>query len=68
MTRYTFTEITPDRGCALYAVASNNSATYILTSGRAIDMYADYCDKYNRVPSSRWFHKHFNFTTRRHED
>ena len=58
---YTFLEITSDHSYEKRAYASDNKATYILTSAYAHDMYTDYLDKYYREPSSRWFNKHFQF-------
>ena len=56
-----FIEITSDKGIEYHSHASDNSATYILTSAYAHDLYDDYVDKYDRLPSSRWFNRHFNF-------
>ena len=56
-----FIEITSDKGIEYHSHASDNSATYILTSAYAHDLYDDYVDKYNRLPSSTWFNRHFKF-------
>ena len=56
-----FKEVTDDRGYQKYCYASNNSATYILTSAYAHDMYTEFVDKYSRIPSAHWYRKHFNF-------
>lgn len=56
-----FKEVTNDRGYQRPCYASNNSATYILTSAYAHDMYFEFVDKYNRIPSAQWYRKHFNF-------
>lgn len=57
----TYLEITPDHGAALRFYASDNSATYILTSARAHDAVTLYREKYGRCPSSRWYRRHFCF-------
>ena len=56
-----FIEITSDKGIEYHSHASDNSATYILTSAYAHDMYYDFVQKYGRIPSSKWYHRHFNF-------
>ena len=56
-----YKEVTNDRGCQTYRYASNNAATYILTSAYAHDMYSEFVDKYGRIPSAQWYRKHFNF-------
>ena len=56
-----YKEVTNDRGYKWERYASNNSATYILTSAYAHDMYSEFVDKYNRIPSAQWYRKHFNF-------
>lgn len=61
MANNTYKEITDDRGIAKRCYASDNYATYILTSAYAHDMYAEYMRKYDRQPSSRWYNKHFSF-------
>lgn len=58
----TFKEITEDNGTSKICTASDNSATYILTSAMAKDKYSDYVERYDRLPSSRWYNKHFRFT------
>ena len=61
MRTHIYKEVTNDRGCLTYCYASNNAATYILTSAYAHDMYSEFVDKYSRIPSARWYHRHFNF-------
>ena len=56
-----YKEVTNDRGYQTYCYASNNAATYILTSAYAHDMYFEFVDKYERVPSSQWYRRHFDF-------
>ena len=56
-----YKEVTKDRGYKKYCYASNNAATYILTSAYAHDMYSEFVQKYGRIPSSKWYHRHFNF-------
>lgn len=56
-----FLEITNDRGVRLTCGASNNNAEYILTSARARDAYHEYVDRYDRLPSSKWYRSHFAF-------
>lgn len=57
----TYKEITSDKGCKWYCYATDNSATYILTSSLAHDRYLSYAHKYGRIPSAQWYRKHFNF-------
>ena len=61
MKTHIYKEITNDKGCNWERCASDNNATYILTSAYAHDMYSEFVDKYNRIPSSRWYRKNFNF-------
>lgn len=56
-----FKEVTNDKGYQKPCYASNNAATYILTSAYAHDMYSEFVEKYGRIPSSQWYRKHFNF-------
>ena len=56
-----YKEITSDKGCKWERYASNNFATYILTSAYAHDMYSEFVQKYDRIPSAQWYHRHFNF-------
>ena len=56
-----FKEVTDDRGYQKHCSASDNSATYILTSAYAHDMYSEFVQKYDRIPSARWYRKHFSF-------
>ena len=61
MRTHIYKEVTDDRGYQSHCHASNNSATYILTSANAHDMYSEFVDKYGRVPSSQWYRRHFDF-------
>ena len=61
MRTHIYKEITSDKGCEWERYASDNSATYILTSAYAHDMYSEFVDKYGRIPSARWYHRHFSF-------
>ena len=61
MKTHIYKEVANDRGYKKYCYASNNSATYILTSSYAHDMYSEFVDKYGRIPSSQWYHRYFNF-------
>ena len=56
-----YKEVTADKGYQRYCHASNNYATYILTSAYAHDMYSEFVQKYGRIPSSKWYRKNFNF-------
>lgn len=56
-----YKEVTNDKGAAQRCSASDNMATYILTSAYAHDLRNDYLARYNRVPSSRWYNRHFTF-------
>ena len=58
---FTFKEVTRDHGYEKHVYASDNCATYILTSSLAHDRYEDYVDKYNRQPTSRWYNRNFSF-------
>lgn len=57
-----YKENTSDRGCIKTCTASDNFAEYQLTSAYAHDLYTDFVERYNRVPSSNWYNKHFSFT------
>lgn len=57
----TYKEVTNDRGVAERSCASDNMATYITTSAYAHDLLNAFIRKYNRMPSSRWYNKHFRF-------
>lgn len=57
----TFIEVTSDRGWAKECCASNNYATYILTSAKMHDLLSDYRAKYGCWPSSQWYHRHADF-------
>ena len=61
MKTHIYKEVTDDRGYQSHCHASDNFATYILTSASARDMYDEFVDKYGRIPSSQWYRKHFNF-------
>ena len=61
MKAHMYKEVTNDNGYKSYYHASDNNATYILTSAYAHDMYSEFMDKYSRLPSSRWYRKHFDF-------
>lgn len=56
-----FKEITDDHGCAMKCSAADNFATYIITSAYGHDNINDYERKFNRLPSSRWYNRHFQF-------
>ena len=56
-----YKEITSDKGSKWERYASDNFATYILTSAYAHDLYDDYVEKYGRFPSSQWYRRHFSF-------
>lgn len=57
-----YKENSSDRGCQISRYASDNNATYILTSAYAHDLYSEYMRKHNRIPSSRWYNRHFSFS------
>ena len=61
MKTHIYKEVTNDRGYQLPCYASNNAATYILTSAYAHDMYSEFVKKYGRIPSSKWYRRHFDF-------
>ena len=62
MKNRTYIECTGDRGCAKECSASDNWATYILTSARMKDLLSEYQYKYgSRWPSSQWYHRHARF-------
>ena len=61
MRTHIYKEVTNDKGYQKYCYASDNSATYILTSAYAHDMYFEFVQKYSRIPAARWYRKHFNF-------
>lgn len=60
-----FQEITSDHGCAQTCYASDNNATYIITSARGHEMITEYRDKYffqgRFWPTAAWYHKHFTW-------
>lgn len=57
-----YVEETDDKGLPIHRFASNNNAEYILKSAYAHDLYDDYVFRFGRIPSSKWYHKNFNFT------
>lgn len=57
----TFQEITDDHGVSKRVFASNNNATYIITSARARDLCSEFVEKWNRNPSSSWLNSNFRF-------
>ena len=61
MKTHIYKEVTNDRVYQLPCYASNNAATYILTSAYAHDMYHEFVGKYGRIPSSQWYRRHFDF-------
>ena len=61
MKRNIYKEVTSDNGNEWRCFASDNYATYILTSSHAHDLYIKYRQRYERIPSARWYNKHFNF-------
>lgn len=56
-----YKEITDDCGYAMTCTASDNFATYIITSAYGHDLLNDYKRRYERRPSSRWYNRHFQF-------
>ena len=56
-----YREITSDNCYKWACYASDNCATYILTSSYAHDLYITFRQRFERLPSSRWYNKHFNF-------
>ena len=61
MKLYIYKEVTSDNGNEWSCYASDNYATYILTSSHAHDLYIRYRQRYERIPSAKWYNKHFNF-------
>ena len=61
MKRNFYKEVTSDNGNKWICYASDNYATYILTSSHAHDLYIKYRQRYERFPSAKWYNKHFNF-------
>lgn len=61
MRSHSYQEITSDKGCKWYCYASDNSATYILTSSLAHDRYLTFVSRFDRIPTAQWYRKHFNF-------
>ena len=56
-----YQEITDDRGYTLPCGASDNRAIYWITSAMGHDLVREFEDRYHRVPTSRWFNRHFRF-------
>lgn len=56
-----YKEITEDNGIRQSCSARDNLATYIVTSAHAHDLIREYIRKYDRLPSAKWYNKHFNF-------
>ena len=56
-----FIEDTSDRGWEKKVHASNNNATYILTSAQMHDLYQDYVDRYGKLPTAAWYHRYAQF-------
>lgn len=57
----TYKEITNDNGYAKQCNASNNEATYIITSSLGHDLYNEFVQKHDRLPSSSWYNRNFRF-------
>ena len=57
----TFIEITSDKGYAKSVAASNNGAEYIIASAKMHDLYNDYVERYNRIPTAAWYRRHAQF-------
>lgn len=57
----TYKEITADRSFTERNCSSDNMATYITTSAYAHDLINSFVRKYDRMPSSRWYNRHFKF-------
>ena len=56
-----FQEETNDRGYAKRCYANDNRAVYIVTSSYGHDVYNEFVQKYERLPSSRWLNKKMRF-------
>ena len=41
--------------------ASDNQATYILSSALALDAHSEYVARYQRIPPAAWYNRHFSF-------
>ena len=61
----TFVENTPDKGWKKIAYARDNMAKYILTSARMHDLYTQYINRYDRIPTAKWYHRHAQFILKR---
>lgn len=57
----TFNEVTGDRGYRMRCSARDNNAEYVITSAYGHDLVNAYKEHYDRLPSARWYHRHFNF-------
>lgn len=56
-----YREKTNDHGIMRKCYASDNYAEYQLTSAYAHDAINDYLYKFSRLPTSRWYNRHFRF-------
>lgn len=56
-----YKEITEDRGYPVLASCSDIHPNFILTSSHAKDLYGDFKHRYDRLPHSSWFKRHFKF-------
>lgn len=56
-----YKEITDDHGWPMKCTASDNFATYIITSACGHDILNAYEHKFDRLPSARWYNRHFQF-------
>ena len=56
-----YREKTHDNGYTRRGYASDNYAEYQLTSTYAHDLYSDFLKRYSRLPSARWYNRHFRF-------
>lgn len=56
-----FIEITPDKGYSKECFASDNMATYHITSSYGHDLVNDFLDKHERWPTARWYNRNFRF-------
>lgn len=56
-----YIEITTDKGWKMKVNARDNKAVYVLTSAKMHDLYAEYQDRYGRIPTAAWYHRHAQF-------
>jgi len=56
-----FIEITADKGYVKKVLARDNKAEYVLTSAGMHDLYTDYIDRYGKIPTAKWYHRHAKF-------